>query len=267
MNQKMTVRLVAVLTTVLASTTFAVAAEVKVLSTIAFQRVFEEAVPTFNRASGHKASVEFGGGSAMAARAQGGEVADVYFGARSNIDALVKAGKVQADSVVDLARSPVGFAVKKGAAKPKISTADSLKRALLASKGITYPDPASGSPSANHLVRVAQQLGIADELQSKTRRPPGGGAAGPTMLISGEADLAFQQNCELLLTPGVELLEPLPREFQLITVMSAAVLVTAREPEAAKAFIRLLQGAEVAKVMSRWGLEPIAASATASTKH
>ncbi len=265
MNKSFASRLVAALATLLASSTSAVAAEIKVLSTIAFQSVFDTEIPAFNRSSGHKTSAEFGGGTAMATRISNNEVVDVYFGARQNIDALVAAGKVRADSVVDLARSPVGFAVKQGAPRPDVSAADTLKRTLLASRGITYPDPASGSPSANHLVRVAGQLGIANELQARTRRLPGGGAAGPTMLITGEADLAFQQNCELLLTPGVELLGPLPTEFQLITIMSVAVPVTAREPEAAKAFIKYLQTPAAVAVMNRWGLEPIVATANASS--
>lgn len=259
MNTRTMIRLVAVIATVLATATSAAAADVKVLSTIAFQRVFDTEIPAFNKTSGHKASVEFGGGTAMANRVQSDEVADLYFGPRQNVDALVAAGKVRADSVVDLARSPVGFAVKKGAPRPDVSTVDAFKKTLLAARGITYPDPSNGSPSANHLIRVAEQLGIADALKAKTRRPPGGGAAGPTMLITGEADLAFQQNCELLLTPGIELLGPLPRELQLITIMSVAVPVTAREPEAAKAFIKHLQTSAAAAAMKRWGLEAIAA--------
>ncbi len=265
MNQPIATRLATHLAAVLAivlgaSSMLAEAAEVKVLSTIAFQRVFDEQLPAFNRTSGHTASAEFGGTTAMAGRVSNGEIADVYFGTRAAIDALLAAGKVRPDSVVDLARSPVGFAVKQGAPRPDVATADALKRTLLAARGITYPNPASGSPSANHLVRVAEQLGIGNELQARTRRPPGGAAAGPTMLITGEADLAFQQNCELLLTPGIELLGPLPREFQLITIMSAAMPVTTREPEAARAFIRHLQTPAAAAVMSRWGLEPIAPS-------
>ncbi len=240
------------------SCTQAQAADVKVLSTIAFQSVFAEELTAFNRASGHRVSAEFGGTTAMATRVRNGEVADVYFGTRQAVDALLAAGKLQPDSVVDLARSPVGMAVKQGAPRPDISTADALRRAMLAARGITYPDPASGSPSAIHLTKVAEQLGIAEALRTRTRRPPGGGAAGPTMLTTGEADLALQQNCELLLAPGVELLGPLPPEFQLITIMSAAVPVTAREPAAARAFIRSLQRPTAGEVMQRWGLEPIA---------
>lgn len=234
------------------------AAEVKVLSTIAFQRVFEEQLPIFNRDGGQAASVEFGGTTAMAARVRSDEVADLYLGSRAAVDALLAAGKLQPDSVVDLARSPVGFAVKQGAPRPDISTADALKRALLAARGITFPNPAAGSISGIHLTKVAAQLGIGADLQAKVRRPPGGAATGPTMLITGEADLAFQQNCELLLVPGVELLGPLPREFQLVTVMTAAVPVTAREPAAARALIRHLQSPAASTAMQRWGLEPLA---------
>ncbi len=261
------VRLTAVLGTVLlASSPLAFAADVKVLATIAFERVFDEELPAFNRSSGHTASAQLGTGGAVAARVQNNEVADLFFGPRQNIDTLVAAGKLRADSVVDIARSPAGFAVKKGTPKPDIATADGLKRALLAAHGIAYPDPSFGSPSANHLLRVAAQLGIADELKARTRHPPVGHAGGPTLLITGEADLAFQQNCELLLVPDADLLGPLPKEFQLITIMSVAVPVTAREPEAAKAFIKHLQTPAAAAVMRRWGLEPIVAAGDTSVR-
>jgi molybdate transport system substrate-binding protein len=241
-----------------ACTTLAGAGEIKVLSTIAFQRVFHEAVPAFDRASGNTVKVDFGGSAAVAGRVRNGEAADVYFGARKDMDELVAAGKVRAGSVVTLANSQAGFGVRKGAPKPDISTAAKLKSAILASKGITYPDPASGSPSGNQLVKIAAQLGVADALASRTRRPPGGGAAGPVMLNTGEADLAFQQNCELLLAPNVELIGPLPSEFELITPMVAAVPIQAHDPEAAMAFIRFLQTPAEAALMHRWGLEPLA---------
>jgi molybdate transport system substrate-binding protein len=174
------------------------------------------------------------------------------------VDELIRAGKVRPDSVVDLARSAVGMAVKKGAPRPDISTADALRRAMLAARGITYPDPAGGSPSALHLLKVAGQLGIAAELKAKTRRPAEGTSGGPIMLNTGEADLAVQQNSELLIAPNVELLGPLPPEFQLITIMSAAVTVNAPQPAAARALIQSLQTPAGATLMRRWGLEPIA---------
>jgi molybdate transport system substrate-binding protein len=235
------------------------AADVRVLSTIAFERVFENAGPALDRASGHSARVEFGTATAMANRVLRDEPADVYIGPRQNVDALVAAGKARRDSVVDLARSPIGLAVRKGAPRPDISTPAALRRAILAARGVTFPDPAFGSPSGLHFTRVAAQLGISEELKARTRRPPDGTAFGPSMLISGEADLALQQTSELLIKESeIDLLGPLPPEFQLVTIMSAAVPVAAHEPDAGRTFIRSLQSPAAGVVMKRWGLEPIA---------
>ena len=199
---------------------------------------------------------------AMANRVRQGEVADIYVGPRQNFDALIAAGRMQPDAVVDLAHSYFALAVRKGAPRPDISTPDALRRVLLAARGITFPDPAFGSPTGIHLTRVAAQLGISDELKARTRRPPDGTAFGPGMLISGEADIAVQQTSELLMQESaIDLLGPLPAEFQLTTIISAGVPVAAREPAAARAFIRFLQRPDAAKVLRRWGLEPIEPSA------
>ena len=234
------------------------AAELKILSTIAFEGAFGAALPEFNRSSGQVARAEFGGAGTILERVQKDEVADLYFGPRETVDALLAAGKLRPDSVVDVARSPMGMAVRRGAQKPDISTADGLRRAILAARGITYPNPDGASPSAKQLVKIAARLGISEELQARTRRPPRGTAAGPLMLTTGEVDLAVQQNCELMMfAPQIELLGPLPPEFQLITIMSAAVPVTAREPAAARAFLRYLLTPAAAAFMRRWALEPI----------
>src|SRR5256885_11260367 len=70
------------------------AAEIKALATIALQSVLEDLAPRFEKASGHKVSVEFGLGVAMVKRVQEGASADFLLAPRSGIDALLKAGKV-----------------------------------------------------------------------------------------------------------------------------------------------------------------------------
>src|SRR5258705_9027675 len=107
------------------------AAEVKGLSTIALQSVLEELVPAFEKANGHKVSVTFGLGMALVKRVQEGESADFVLAPRGGIDGLLKSGKIAAASDATLARSSVGVAVRKGAPKPDISTADALRRALM----------------------------------------------------------------------------------------------------------------------------------------
>ena len=76
---------------------------------------------------------------------------DVVVTARVAFDDILKQGKIVPDSVVDVARTFVGFAVHAGAPKPDISSVEAVKRSLHAAKAVVYADPASGSASANHL--------------------------------------------------------------------------------------------------------------------
>ena len=64
--------------------------------------------------------------------------------AAPGLDDLIKQGKVDANSRVDLVRSLIGMAVRTGAPKPDISTADAFTRTLLQAKSIGYSDSASG---------------------------------------------------------------------------------------------------------------------------
>src|SRR2546425_3510766 len=234
----------------------AAAADVKGLSTIALQSVAEELLPQFEKASGHKVSIAFGLGVAMVKRIQDGEAADFLLAPRSAIDGLLKAGKLAPGSDVSLARSSVGIAVRKGAARPDISTPEALKRTLLAARAISYSNPAYGGASGVHFAKVLERLGIADEMKAKTRFPPEGGFTA-RLLAAGEVDLAVQQIGELISTPGVELLGPLPGELQSVTTFAAAIPSSASQPDAARALIRYLQSPEVMALIKAKGLDPV----------
>jgi len=232
------------------------AAEIRALSTIALQSVMEELVHDFEKASGHKVNVAFGLGVAQAKRIQEGEAADFLLGPRGSVDALLKSGKLVQGSDASVARSSVGVAVRKGAPRPDISSPEALKRTLLAAKAVSYSNPAFGGASGVHFAKVIERLGIAEEIRAKTKFPPEGGFTA-RLLVAGEVDLAVQQTGELLATPGVELLGPLPTDLQSVTTFAAAVPATARQPEAARALIKYLQTPAAAAVMKARGLEPM----------
>ena len=235
------------------------AAEIKVLATIGVQSVMEELAPRFEKASGHKLTITFGLGGALAKRVQDGEAADLLIGPRGAIDGLIKAGRLEPGSDSNLARSSVGVAVRKGAPKPDISTPDALKRALLAAKSISYSNPAFGGASGVHFGKVIERLGIVEEMKAKTRFPPEGGFTA-RLLANGDAELAVQQIGELISIPDVELLGPLPGELQSVTTFAAAIPSAAHQPHAARALIEYLQSPETAAVMKAKGLDPIADS-------
>jgi molybdate transport system substrate-binding protein len=249
-------RLVAGLATItlMGGVTSAIAAEIKVLSTIAMQSVFEELTPQFEQASGHKLNVTFGLSAVMAKRVQDGETADLVASTRGGIDGLIKSGKVVPGSDNTLVRSSIGVAVRKGAPRPEISTPDGLKRALLAAKSISYSDPAAGGSSGVHFAKVLERLGIAGEMKAKTKFPPAGGFT-VQLLLRGEVDLAIQQISELTVE-GIEVVGPLPGDLQSITVYAAAIPVSAREPNAAKALIDFLRSPDAIAAVRAKGLDP-----------
>jgi molybdate transport system substrate-binding protein len=164
---------------------------------------------------------------------------------------------VVADSRVDLVKSPIGVAVKAGAPKPDISSADTLKRALLAAKSIAYSDSASGVYVSTEMFA---KLGIADEMKDKAKKIP----ATPVgeIVARGEAEIGFQQISEMKPVAGIDIVGQLPPDLQKITVFSAGIATVSKEPDAGRALIKFLASPAARDAIVNSGMEPIAAGAT-----
>src|SRR5215472_8459103 len=109
----------------------ATAAEIKVMATAAMREAYLELVPQFEKATEHKVATTWVGSIDVMKRLGGGEVVDLVIMPRPSIDALTNQGKVVPESRVDLAKSGVGVAVRAGAPRPDIGSADALKQAML----------------------------------------------------------------------------------------------------------------------------------------
>src|SRR4029077_9137586 len=72
-----------------------------------------------------------------------------------------------------IARVGIGVAVNEKAPSPDISTVEAFKKTLLAAKSVVYIDPKVGT-SGKHVAQVLTKLGIADEVNKKTRLGQGG---------------------------------------------------------------------------------------------
>jgi molybdate transport system substrate-binding protein len=220
----------------------------RVLSSLAIKEAYLELQPQFEKQSGHKVQTEWLGMVDIMKRVKAGETADVVIASQKALGELKGLGKVQA--VVDLARSGVAVAVKKGAKRPDIGSAEAVKRALRAARSIAY----SSGPSGVYLVELFQKWGIAEELKPKSTQTPPGTAVGP-LIARGEAEIGFQQMSELLPTAGIDILGPLPAEIQVITVFSGGVHVAAKEAESARAWLACLTSPQSAPVLRKHGLE------------
>jgi molybdate transport system substrate-binding protein len=224
----------------------------KVMSSIALTKAWQALKPKFETGA-RKIELVLGAGGAINKRIAGGESGDVVVSSTPGIERLVKDGKVVAGSNRLLARSGVGVAVKTGAPRPDISTAESLRQTLLSARCVAYSDPAGGGASGIHFVKVLQQLGIAGPVNAKARL--GSGALNGEVVARGEADIAIQQIPELMGIPGIDIVGPLPDELQAMTSFSAALLSSSKDPKTAHALIEFLLSRETAAVLKAAGFE------------
>jgi molybdate transport system substrate-binding protein len=239
-----------------ATGTVAGAAEIRFLSPASMRTAMDELVPEFEKSSGHKVMIAFGPVGAVADRIRNGEAADVAIVSRQQIEDLRKEGKIVEGSRIDLAKVGVGVAVRKGAAKPDLSSVEALKRALLDAKSIAYFDPSSGAASGTHVAGLLDRLGIAAQLKPKVKliTITSGGTAFE-VLAKGEVELQFGQTTEIIAAPGVDLAGPLPAEIQNYTVFAAGIVAGSKQQEAGTALIRFLSSPAAAAVMKTKGLE------------
>jgi molybdate transport system substrate-binding protein len=245
------------LASVLLLSTSARAAEVRVMISGGLAAAFNALVPEYEKQTGNKVLVAYGPSmgttvDAIPVRLERGEPADVLIMVGYALADLAKKGKVVPDSQVDLVRSPIGVAVKAGAPKPDISSADSLKRALLDAKTVAYSDSASGVYVSTEMFK---KLGIDEEMKGKARQIP----ATPVgeIVAKGEAEIGFQQISELKPVAGIEIVGPVPAELQKITIFSAGIATVSKEPEAGKALIRFLGSPAAREEIVKSGMEPI----------
>jgi molybdate transport system substrate-binding protein len=168
--------------------------------------------------------------NAIPVRLERGEPADVLIMVGYALKDLADKGKVMPGSSVDLVKSPIGIAVKAGTPRPDISSADAVKRALLAAKTIAYSDSASGVYVSTEMF---QKLGITEEMKDKAKKIPATPVA--EIVAHGEAEIGFQQISELKVVAGVDIVGPLPEELQRITVFSAGIAAVSKEPDAGRA--------------------------------
>ena len=143
------------------------------------------------------------------------------------------------------------MAVKNGDPKTDISTVDALKRTLLAAPSIAYSASASGTYYETEMLK---NLGIEAEVKPKSKRILSERVG--TIVARGEAELGMQQVSELLPIAGIDFIGVLPPGVQRMTVFSAGIATTAREPEAARQMLRYFVSADAVPVIKKSGLEP-----------
>ncbi len=224
---------------------------ITLVTTVAMQGAVDALTPEFSKVTGYGIAMAFGPPSACVDMMRQGMAADVVISTPDGISSLAKEGIADGASAKPVARMIMGLAVGLDDPKPDIGTAAGFKAALLATKSIIHADPATGSPSAAHFIKVLDRLGITGEMKKKTTTRAGVVA---TAVASGECHMAVQQLAELKLVPGVHVLGPFPDELQNIMPLTAAVHAKSAHADAAKTLIALLASPGARPVMENAGL-------------
>lgn len=228
-----------------------IAAEIKIFSTRAIATVLDKVGTQFEATTGHRLNVTTDIAIRMVRRIRDGEPFDFLVAAPEQMDALMREGKIIPQTRTDLTRSGIGVQVRAGAPKPDISSVDTFKRALLNAKSIAY---LKEGQSGVYLAGILERLGIAEAIKSKVTRPETDIVS--ELVAKGDVELGMVVITQILTTPGVELVGPLPPEIQSYITFTGGVSTTSKHPDAAKELIRFLTGPSALPVIKAQGMEP-----------
>lgn len=210
----------------------------------------------FQAQHGCDIAASFGAVGMMKDRLLAGAPCDVVIFTEALVSQLIASGELLAGSARPLGAVKTGIALKDGETPVAVGSPAELKAALQAAQGIYFPDPLKATAGI-HFMNVLRQLGLDGELAPRLRPYPNGAAAMKAMAeAAGPGLIGCTQVTEILYASGVQLVAPLPVEFELATIYAAAMCSRAAQPKAAHALISLLAGADVAALRLACGFEP-----------
>lgn len=203
----------------------------------------------FTRATGHHVAVILAEGDVLEQRLAGGTV-DLVSQNPEPMEKLVKAGKVVGSTVAPFQLAELGVAVKAGAPKPDIRTAESYRSALLAAKSIGYSRGCSGTNIAEGIAR----LGLTQQLKARTVFT----TTGPVTdyLARGDFEIGLQQSNIMAGVPGVDYVGPVPAPVNKPCQSNVGLATSSKEPEAARAMIRFMVSPAAAPLLRKTHAEP-----------
>ncbi len=216
---------------------------------MAGRKLLAELIAKFEATSEHRVSLESVGGVDAAKRVRAGEPLDVVVLAREVIDELIRAGRIAPGSRVDIWVSAIGVAVRAGAARPDISSAEGVKAAVLAARAVGY----STGPSGQYLAKLFASWDSDGRLKDRITVAPPGVPVG-SLVARGDIELAFQQLSELG-GEGVDVVGPLPPDVQMLTTFSGGVALSSAQPDAARELLAFLGSPALRGIKQAHGMD------------
>jgi molybdate transport system substrate-binding protein len=226
--------------------------EVSLLVPNPIRRTIAKLVPGFESKTGYKLNVTYGKGLGTRRQIARGEMFDVSILLPPYPEALAS-GNIDPHSATTLASLTLALGVKKGTARPDISTPKALKQTILAAKTIAFVDPTAGS-DGSATREALEKLGVIDLIDSRIQLSPISSATGESV-AKGEADLCIYYLNEMT-NPGLDVVGSLPKQVATPVKVVAFISTHARDLKAAKALVDYLSSPEAEALYKNEGMEP-----------
>jgi len=227
------------------------ASPLRVLSSNGVRAPLEVLEPDCERTIGRPVAVEYGTSASIRQRIANGEPVDVAFVTTTVVAELAKGGYVTPSSITPLGRGGIGVGIRAGGHRFAIDTPDAIKRALLAADSVTFAREGASRP---HIDRMFERLGIAAEMQAKTLLEAGSVQAAEKV-VAGQAEILLTLVSEILPVEGMELIGPLPSEFQSYIAFDGALGAHATDEASARAFLDCVAAPGAASTFAEKGIE------------
>jgi molybdate transport system substrate-binding protein len=229
---------------------YAHAAEMIVLSSVALKPILEELGPQFEKETHNRLMVTFGPAAALKGKIDEGADFDVAILTVPLIDDLVSRRKIDGLTRTIVARGGLGVAMRAGAPKPDVSTAEAFRLMLLGAKSIGYNGQAASRAATED---VFARLGVADELKPKIKLLKVTTSEG---VSSGEVEVALGPISDILASPDVEFVGAFPGNLQWYLVLQAGVAVGSKNASDANSLIKFLTSTAFVPLFKTKGMEP-----------
>jgi molybdate transport system substrate-binding protein len=227
------------------------AAGISTLATGATQGPLEQVAKAFEQQSGHRVTIQFDTSQNIARRLAGGEAPDVLIASVAGVDQAIKEGKAIAATRVPVGKIGVGVAIPRGGRRPDLTSADTLKAAILQADAVVFTLGASGV----FVEKMLAEMGIADRVSAKVVRVPTGAAVMTRLGAARTNEIGFTMISEIKFgeSHGGSLVGPLPAAVQTMTPYDAVVMSSAAAPDAARAFVRAIVGPSAKQLLASAG--------------
>lgn len=232
-------------------TMFCRAAEIKVLASAGVRGPLSELARLFEATSHQKLATDYEVTAVLKRRIDAGAPFDLTILNPEIIDDLIRAGVIATETRTNFGRTGLAVAIRRGAFKPDISSAESFKRTMLNARSVAHSR--QGLSGVGFLAALTR-LGIAGEMRPKLIAYDTDGSL--PAVARGEAELAVIAIGPILEVPDVEPVGMLPAEIQTYVNFTAGVSTAAKESGAARSFVRFLSAPAAVPIMKSKGLEP-----------